>query len=180
MIRRPPRSTLFPYTTLFRSPRPRRAWSRGGPLAGDRIQGAQNAIRPGIDADRRDVAPADDPVAVDDEQRPLRKPVAVTVHTVAARHRTLRLEVREQGKMQLPVARECGMAPDAIYGDAEELGAVALELGQDLVVERHLVPADRAPVSRIERQDDGLAAVVTQRGGPIRAAVQRAVRRSRP
>src|SRR2546422_8447910 len=28
MIRRPPRSTLFPYTTLFRSPRRRRA--RGG------------------------------------------------------------------------------------------------------------------------------------------------------
>src|SRR6476659_10333976 len=26
MIRRPPRSTLFPYTTLFRSPRP--AWTR--------------------------------------------------------------------------------------------------------------------------------------------------------
>src|SRR5256885_8884435 len=25
MIRRPPRSTLFPYTTLFRSPRPERA-----------------------------------------------------------------------------------------------------------------------------------------------------------
>src|SRR2546426_7517973 len=28
MIRRPPRSTLFPYTTLFRSPRP-------GPVPGD-------------------------------------------------------------------------------------------------------------------------------------------------
>src|SRR5258708_31698797 len=29
MIRRPPRSTLFPYTTLFRSPRRRiRLWSR--------------------------------------------------------------------------------------------------------------------------------------------------------
>src|SRR5258708_22475698 len=30
MIRRPPRSTLFPYTTLFRSCRPprRRAWTR--------------------------------------------------------------------------------------------------------------------------------------------------------
>src|SRR5258708_9248519 len=27
MIRRPPRSTLFPYTTLFRSPRP---WPRSG------------------------------------------------------------------------------------------------------------------------------------------------------
>src|SRR6266496_5013130 len=31
MIRRPPRSTLFPYTTLFRSqPVPRRAWHRRG------------------------------------------------------------------------------------------------------------------------------------------------------
>src|SRR5256885_3548803 len=34
MIRRPPRSTLFPYTTLFRSPaaagRLRREWRRGG------------------------------------------------------------------------------------------------------------------------------------------------------
>src|SRR5438132_9934408 len=28
MIRRPPRSTLFPYTTLFRSRRPRRAGGR--------------------------------------------------------------------------------------------------------------------------------------------------------
>src|SRR5476649_3039815 len=26
MIRRPPRSTLFPYTTLFRSARPMRSW----------------------------------------------------------------------------------------------------------------------------------------------------------
>src|SRR2546426_1960418 len=26
MIRRPPRSTLFPYTTLFRSPQPQHSW----------------------------------------------------------------------------------------------------------------------------------------------------------
>src|SRR3712207_7394031 len=32
MIRRPPRSTLFPYTTLFRSPEPRAAQRRPGPL----------------------------------------------------------------------------------------------------------------------------------------------------
>src|SRR2546426_7597743 len=31
MIRRPPRSTLFPYTTLFRSRVPRRASGLGGP-----------------------------------------------------------------------------------------------------------------------------------------------------
>src|SRR5215470_13653548 len=30
MIRRPPRSTLFPYTTLFRSPRPHRRHRHGG------------------------------------------------------------------------------------------------------------------------------------------------------
>src|SRR2546422_7168534 len=33
MIRRPPRSTLFPYTTLFRSPSPRRR-RRGAPASG--------------------------------------------------------------------------------------------------------------------------------------------------
>src|SRR3712207_7198580 len=31
MIRRPPRSTLFPYTTLFRSPRPERDAQRDDP-----------------------------------------------------------------------------------------------------------------------------------------------------
>src|SRR3712207_8122503 len=34
MIRRPPRSTLFPYTTLFRSPRTRRARARAAPRTG--------------------------------------------------------------------------------------------------------------------------------------------------
>src|SRR3989454_7413626 len=38
MIRRPPRSTLFPYTTLFRSRRRRRA--RRGRVAGDRAPAA--------------------------------------------------------------------------------------------------------------------------------------------
>src|SRR2546422_3892717 len=33
MIRRPPRSTLFPYTTLFRSHVPLRAWLFAWPLA---------------------------------------------------------------------------------------------------------------------------------------------------
>src|SRR5258708_37398628 len=37
MIRRPPRSTLFPYTTLFRS------W-HGRPEAGDRLRGRRGKI----------------------------------------------------------------------------------------------------------------------------------------
>src|SRR5690242_20835197 len=41
MIRRPPRSTLFPYTTLFRSPAPRMAApppSPAAPAAADRAE----------------------------------------------------------------------------------------------------------------------------------------------
>src|SRR2546430_17276243 len=37
MIRRPPRSTLFPYTTLFRSHRELLGDSDGGVVAGDRV-----------------------------------------------------------------------------------------------------------------------------------------------
>src|SRR2546430_10308902 len=40
MIRRPPRSTLFPYTTLFRSPRPPRR--RRGAFAADRRAGRRD------------------------------------------------------------------------------------------------------------------------------------------
>src|SRR2546422_7070046 len=36
MIRRPPRSTLFPYTTLFRSPSSNRCWWAGGTCSGSR------------------------------------------------------------------------------------------------------------------------------------------------
>src|SRR5258708_10391329 len=38
MIRRPPRSTLFPYTTLFRSEEPAVASERGQSLAADPVQ----------------------------------------------------------------------------------------------------------------------------------------------
>src|SRR5687767_15620915 len=47
MIRRPPRSTLFPYTTLFRSPGP---VAGGGHLYGQRRSGPERA-------DRREVFP---------------------------------------------------------------------------------------------------------------------------
>src|SRR5689334_23603872 len=51
MIPRPPRSTLFPYTTLFRSPgqgpldRPRRALRAGHLRDGNRLAGAAAASR---------------------------------------------------------------------------------------------------------------------------------------
>src|SRR3712207_7122287 len=48
MIRRPPRSTLFPYTTLFRSVR-----ARAGDQPVDRA-GARRAHRRGVPSDARD------------------------------------------------------------------------------------------------------------------------------
>src|SRR5688572_32169538 len=43
MIRRPPRSTLFPYTTLFRSPLPERLGRRGVAATRDRRCGRPGA-----------------------------------------------------------------------------------------------------------------------------------------
>src|SRR2546427_8551046 len=51
MIRRPPRSTLFPYTTLFRSPRLLAAPVR--PRAGGRVSGHELRSVPAGEAARR-------------------------------------------------------------------------------------------------------------------------------
>src|SRR2546426_6514847 len=57
MIRRPPRSTLFPYTTLFRSPHGERSarvreglhqGARQGGLAQAGAHGGESAARPGV------------------------------------------------------------------------------------------------------------------------------------
>src|SRR3712207_8927197 len=54
MIRRPPRSTLFPYTTLFRSPRTNYASKRAGRFAVILIHGSYN-IDPAHRATKRRV-----------------------------------------------------------------------------------------------------------------------------
>src|SRR2546425_2700514 len=159
---------------------PRRAWSRWGPLAGERVERTQDAVRAGVDGDGRDVAPPNDSVTVDDEQRSLAEPVALAVHAVAPRHGPLGLEVREQGEVELALVGERSVAPGAIHRDAEQPGAVTLELGPDLVVQRHLIAAHWAPVRGIKRQNHRLAAVVTQRDSLIRRTVQREVGRLGP
>src|SRR2546422_10068402 len=47
MIRRPPRSTLFPYTTLFRSGLPKCRVQRGDELGA--VVAAERVARPGVD-----------------------------------------------------------------------------------------------------------------------------------
>src|SRR3712207_6925775 len=58
MIRQPPKSTLFPYTTLFRSPRngPHRRGARGEPASAQphrRLHLQEPAGNQGLEADRR-------------------------------------------------------------------------------------------------------------------------------
>src|SRR3712207_7713237 len=75
MIRRPPRSTLFPYTTLFRSPRPRDAATirvlaqHGRQLGARRAQRGEDAehhaARGGDDRRIRENAPARAEIQVD-------------------------------------------------------------------------------------------------------------------
>src|SRR2546429_3297756 len=47
MIRRPPRSTLFPYTTLFRSAHPQGRPCGRAPVAGGRARHREAALRAG-------------------------------------------------------------------------------------------------------------------------------------
>src|SRR5258708_23533552 len=65
MIRRPPRSTLFPYTTLFRSElgRPRAHLGEGGP--GIVVEGVDSAAGVSVALERRGAVGGPAPVVVD-------------------------------------------------------------------------------------------------------------------
>src|SRR3712207_9354773 len=107
MIRRPPRSTLFPYTTLFRS------------------------------------------------------------------------EVGEQREAEVTRGGEGLMAPHAVDPDAEQLRVAALELGEHLVEERHLVTADGTPSGGIEGQHPRTSAEIGYMRLPRGLARHRKIRRRR-
>src|SRR2546430_4357940 len=62
MIRRPPRSTLFPYTPLFRSPREFLGPQRGAPTMNETHDPSLAADSPPVPADSRRVT---DPSTVD-------------------------------------------------------------------------------------------------------------------
>src|SRR2546430_749496 len=68
MIRRPPRSTLFPYTTLFRSPAPAACEQQRHDHAGVRVPGRDTGVAQRLDVARpieqqieREVARAQEP-----------------------------------------------------------------------------------------------------------------------
>jgi len=59
-----------------------------------------------------------------------------------------------------------------VQGETDELRARLMEFGKDLVVQRHLVAADGAPVRGVERQDQGPAAQFFQRNRLVRGSRQ--------
>src|SRR6266540_5672286 len=69
------------------------------------------------------------------------------------------------------------MGPGAVDRDAEELSSMPLELGHDLLVQPQLVGAHRAPVGRIEHQDQGPAAELRWTDRPLQRGGEREVGR---
>src|SRR2546427_11605897 len=93
MIRRPPRSTLFPYTTLFRSPRPGR----------DEL-----GVHDGVEEEREEVG---EMIRMVMREEDVPQPVAVGADLDEV-HQRARPEVEEQqlvGLDQVAGGRACGM-----------------------------------------------------------------------
>ena len=63
----------------------------------------------------------------------------------------------------MPIPLERQVTPDAVDRDSHELRVEPPELGQQLLVQRKLIRADRAPVLGVEDEDDRTAAELGQR-----------------
>src|SRR2546426_3063869 len=151
MIRRPPRSTLFPYTTLFRS-------------ASQRAHGAKDVVRVGPDLKiARDRKPAHDAIAIQHDRRRARNVLAVRsgarVHeAIAPGHREVTVseeaiaEMQPLGDLLTPLV--------GIGRDGDDLDASLLGLGQVSSKALELRHAERSPVATVEDDHDGLLAAV--------------------
>jgi hypothetical protein len=127
------------------------------------LQRIENAVGARIDGDRREVAPEDDALPVDDEQGTLANSFSFPISSIGACDLSLRVEVREQREVQMTVLGECLMTTSTIDRDAQELGSRLVELRKDLIIERHLVTADGTPVRWVKSQDHRPAGQVLKR-----------------
>ena len=81
--------------------------------------------------------------------------------------------------MKMSIFRKGGVTPRAIHGDADKLGLVLLKLRQHLVVQRHLIAANRAPIRGIKREHDRSPPKFIKSEPLIRRAAQIEIRRVR-
>jgi hypothetical protein len=78
--------------------------------------------------------------------------------------------------VDVEVLGKCVVTPDSIDGDAKDLGTIFFKLGESLVVESHLISANRAPIGGIKGEDDRPACEIAEGQALIRSDVQREVR----
>jgi hypothetical protein len=126
------------------------------------LECGEHAVRARIHVDRRYVAPPDDAVRIDDEQRAFTDAVVTPVGTIGAGDRPLWLEVGEQREAQVLGFLEGAVTPDAVHRDAEERGAEPLKFGEHFIEQRDLVATDRTPVGGVEDEDHGMPALIRQ------------------
>src|SRR3954470_13985686 len=99
--------------------------------------GARDLERRGL------VGPGDVSGLVDQDQRPPALAVLLAVDAVCRGHLPLGVEIRQQGHRQAESLAEGAMTVGRVDTDSDELGALALDLAENLLVDAQLVTADR-------------------------------------
>jgi hypothetical protein len=79
--------------------------------------------------------------------------------------------------MEVTVTGKGRVAPHPVDRNVQQFRVALAKLRKDLVVKRHLIATDRAPVGRIERQDYWLTRQIRQRKVLIGVNAQREIGR---
>src|SRR5580692_6057668 len=95
------------------------------------------------------------------------------------RHCAFGLKIRQERKMQFAILAERCVAPGSVNRNAQYLRAQFLELGKHLIVQPHLVPADRTPIGRIKSEYHRPSAKLVQSDNLIGSAMKREIRGGR-
>ena len=129
--------------------------------------------RPGTGSSR------DRSLRVEHEQRPLAEPVIFSIGVVRRETAPLGSKSASNRKRIFRSLAKARWHHTAVYRKAEQLRVVLLELRHDLLIERHLVAAHRAPVRRVEGQDHRLPDEVRWRDPLFRGGGQAEIGRGR-
>src|ERR1700733_12294340 len=97
-------------------------------------------------------------------------------HGICGRLRPFGKKMGEGGEVKFPCAEKGCVAPHPVNRDSQEFRVVVVKLRQKLVVERDLITAYRAPVCRVEGDDDVLSLEIRQSQVLIGRYPQREIR----
>src|SRR6266550_1114910 len=113
-----------------------------------------------------------DSVGINHEQGAFANAVFFVVNAISARHRSFRFEIGQKRKAQLILPGKSRVTPCAVDGDTNDFSLELLELIQNLIVKRHLIAANGAPVGRVKRQYHRSSAELMQRHRLVRRGSQ--------